>query len=70
MLHMITVTHGPDTCAAVYPDIGDKARTAFGQMEEVSKKHQVAVQGWWIDAPGHIFYMIADAPTPTSSTTL
>ena len=62
MLHMIVITHGPDTCAAVHPDLGDKARGAMVQMDEVSKKHNVVVQGWWIDAPGHIFYIVADAP--------
>ncbi len=62
MLHMVVITHGPDTCAAVHPDIGDKARNAMGQMEEVSKKHQVSIQGSWVDAPAHIFFFLADAP--------
>ena len=62
MLHMAVITHGPDTCAAVHPEAGEKARTGFGQMDEVSKKHQVTVQGAWVDPPGHVFYMLADAP--------
>ena len=62
MLHMVVITHGPDTCAAVHPDIGDKARNAFGQMEGTSKRHQVSVQETWVDAPGHVFYLMADAP--------
>ena len=62
MLHMVVVTHGPDTCAAVVPEFGDKARTAVTQMEEVSGRLGITVQGWWVDAPGHTFYLIADAP--------
>ena len=62
MLHMVIMTHTPDTCAALRPDLGEKARNAFRQMEEVSKKHQVTVKGWWGAPPGHIFYAVADAP--------
>ncbi len=59
---MVIMTHGPDTCATVDPDIGAKARNGMGQMEEASKKHDVAVQGFWVDPPAHQFYMLADAP--------
>ncbi len=62
MLHMVVITHGPDTCAAVHPDLGEQARNGFGQMEEVAKKHKISVQGMWIDAPAHVFYIVADAP--------
>ncbi len=62
MLHMVVMNHGPDTCAAVHPDVGEKARNGFGQMEEASKKHQVTIQGTWVDAPAHILYVLADAP--------
>jgi muconolactone delta-isomerase len=62
MLHMVVMTHGLDTCAAVHPASGEKARNAVEKMAEVSKKHQVTVQGAWVDAPGHVFYILADAP--------
>ena len=39
MLHMATITHGPDTCAAVHPDVGEKARKGIANMDEVAKKH-------------------------------
>ena len=35
MLHMVVFSHGPDTCAAVHPDLGDKARNGMARMEEV-----------------------------------
>ena len=62
MLHMVVFSHGPDTCPAVHPDLGDKARNGMAQMEEVSKKHEVKVEGFWGDPPGHTFYLLADAP--------
>ncbi len=62
MLHMVVLTHGPDTCAAAHAESGKMMRDAMNNMDEVSKKHGVTVQGAWIDPPGHIFYIVADAP--------
>ena len=59
---MVILTHGPDTCAAVHAEIGEKARTGMGQLAEASKKHGVTVQGFWVDPPAHQFYLLADAP--------
>jgi muconolactone delta-isomerase len=59
---MIVMTHGADTCAAVHAEAGEMARSAVSQIAEVSKTHEVDVQGWWVDPPGHVFYMLADAP--------
>ena len=59
---MVVMTHGPDTCPAVHPEAGEMARNGVSQAAEVSKKHGVAVQGWWVDSPGHVFYVLADAP--------
>ena len=62
MLHMVVISHGPDTCAAVHPASAEMARNAMDQKDAVSKKYGVTLQGGWVDAPGHIFYMLADAP--------
>ncbi|MFC1969402.1 DUF3303 domain-containing protein [Chloroflexota bacterium] len=62
MLHMIVMTHGPDTCAAVHPEAGEMARTAMDQMNDVSKKHKVEYKGGWVNPPGHVFYIVAEAP--------
>jgi len=60
MLHMVIMTHGPDACAAVHAEIGEKARSGMGQLAEASKKHLVTVQGSWVDVPAHQFYVLAD----------
>lgn len=62
MLHMVVMTHSADTCAAVHKEAGEMARNAVSQIGEVSRKHEVSMQGWWVDPPGHVFYMLADAP--------
>ena len=61
MLHIVELAHGPTTCAAVHPHIGDLARNGFAQMDEVSGKHGVSVQGAWMDPTGHITYVLADS---------
>ncbi len=62
MLHMMVATHGPDTCAAVIPDVAEIARAGFGQMGEVSKRLGITVQGAWSNMPGHVLYFLVEAP--------
>ena len=62
MLHMVVLTHGPETCAAINSASSEMARTAVAQMEDVSKKFQCFVKGAWVDPPAHTFYIVADAP--------
>jgi hypothetical protein len=62
MLHMVVATHGPETCAAVIPEIRAKAESALKRMDEVGKKLGVTVKGGWGNMPGHVMYMVCDAP--------
>ena len=62
MLHMVLLIHGPDTCAAADATYGKMARDAVDQKEVVAKKHQVTIQGTWVDPPAHVFYFLVDAP--------
>ena len=62
MLHMIVMRHGPDTCAAVHPEADELAKHAMDHMDEVSKKHQVEFKGGWVYPPGHVLYVVVDAP--------
>ena len=61
-LLLIVITHGPDTCAAVHPDLGDKARNGFGKLDAAAEKHGVKKHGGWVDAPGHEFIVLGEAP--------
>ena len=62
MLHMAVITHGPETCAAAHPQYGELARDGLGRMEAASKSLDVVVKGYWLDAPGHAFFLLLDAP--------
>ncbi|MDP6422582.1 MAG: hypothetical protein FI707_15185 [SAR202 cluster bacterium] len=59
---MAILTHGPETCAAAIAEIGDKANSALAQLEVGSEKNGVTIEGFWVDPPGHQFYLLADAP--------
>ncbi|MFC1982627.1 DUF3303 domain-containing protein [Chloroflexota bacterium] len=59
---MVVLAHGPDTCAAAHKEYGDMAREAMAHKDEASKKHGVTIQGGWVDAPAHLFYLLVDAP--------
>ena len=62
MLHVVVLTHGPDTCAAAHEEYGKMARESMNLRDEMSKKHGVTLQGAWVDAPAHTIYLLADAP--------
>lgn len=62
MLHLVVATHGPETCAAVVPELREKALSAFQRMGEVTKALGITVQGAWTNMPGHTVYFLLDAP--------
>ena len=62
MLHMVTGTHGADTCAAAHADIGEMARDGWERLDDASKELGVTLQGAWVDPPAHVFYFLFDAP--------
>ena len=62
MLHMIVMTHGAETCAAINKTSSEMLKTAMSRMDEVLKKYQCFIQGAWVDPPAHAFYIVADAP--------
>jgi muconolactone delta-isomerase len=62
MLHVVVATHSPDTCAAVVPEVRDKAMSSMKRRDEVAKKLGITLQGAWTNMPGHITYLVCDAP--------
>jgi hypothetical protein len=62
MLHMMVARHGPQTCAAVVPELRDKALLALKQRDKVAKKLGITIQGGWTNMPAHTIYFICDAP--------
>ncbi len=62
MLHMVLITHGPDTCAAAHPEIAEIMQTGMGKLDEVASRLGITVQGSWANMPAHAIYMVVDAP--------
>ncbi len=62
MLHMVVATHGPDTCAAVVPEVTKMAKVGFQQIGKAAKKLGITVQGTWTNMPAHTIYILVDAP--------
>jgi hypothetical protein len=62
MLHMATLSHGPETCAAVHAEYGALARSAADSMDAIAERHGAAIKGGWVDAPGHLWFFLVDAP--------
>ena len=57
MLHMMTATHGPDTCPAAVPEIMEMAMDGLQKMGEVAKSLDITVQGGWANMPAHVDYV-------------
>ena len=70
MLHMVVITHGPDTCPASHPENREPSRYAHENIDQVAKKLSITVHGWWVDPPAHVFYILADAPNAHAVNTL
>ena len=62
MLHMIVATHGPDTCPGSHPEIMDKVQDTVNRMDEVGGKYGATTQGAWVNPPGHVSFVLVDAP--------
>jgi hypothetical protein len=59
---MVVATHGPDTCAAVVPEVTEMAKAGFQQIGEAAKKLGITVQGVWTNMSAHTLYFLVDAP--------
>ena len=62
MLHMVIVTHGPDTCPLAVSENRQKATTLGTRLNEVMTAHGITLQGAWTNVPGHASYSVLDAP--------
>lgn len=62
MLHMVVLTHAPETCPSWRPEFAAKAHKCWTTIRETAQGHQTVVQGMWADPPGHVFFLLLDAP--------
>ncbi len=62
MLHMVLMSHGPDTCGSANPHIAEMAKSGFREMKEKAARLDVKYLGGWVDGPGHRYWLLFDAP--------
>jgi hypothetical protein len=62
MLYMAVATHSPEICPVHNKATRDKMMVDYRRMEEVGKKLNITNQGSWTFMPGHIMYLLMDAP--------
>lgn len=62
MLHMVVLTHGPETCAAADEKYGKMGRDGMSRREEAANRLGATIEGMWIDGPAHQAYFLIDAP--------
>ncbi len=62
MLHMVVVTHGPDTCAVSNPEVREIAMGGMQRMGEAAGALGATIQGVWTNMPAHVIYFLVDAP--------
>ncbi len=62
MLYMVTISHGPETCAFTSPPARDAALAMMPRMPEVTAAHGVTLQGAWAAISAHEGFILVDAP--------
>ena len=62
MLHMVVASHGAETCPAVHESTKQIAAAGLERLMAEQAPLEVTVVGCWANMPGHLLYMIIDAP--------
>jgi hypothetical protein len=62
MLYMVVANHNPESCPVHNQEIKQQGLANYKRMPEVAKKLNVTSQGSWTYMPGHLIYMLVDAP--------
>jgi hypothetical protein len=61
MLIHITATHTEDNCPGYNTELIPEVLPGLEKREEIAKKNNVKLLGFWSGAPDHVFYILVDA---------
>jgi len=61
MLLHVTATHSEDNCPGYNLELIPSVLKGLEAREEIAKRHNVKLLGFWSGAPDHVFYMLVDA---------
>lgn len=59
---MLIAEHDADSCPASHAAIRDKYLPHLGRRDDIAGQLGVKVEGGWTDMPGHLIYMVVEAP--------
>ena len=62
MLHVVVLTHGPQTCPGVDHQLAHQVMEQGARMDEVFKANGCTTQGVYVDRSNHSSWAIVDAP--------
>lgn len=61
MLHMVIVKHTAESCPGRPGN--EEIRPCLHKMDELLKTKNIKIVGRWADPPGHVNYLVLDAPS-------
>ena len=61
-LHMVVLTHSPESCGWRSEECGATFGRAFGSFRQTASSHGATVQGAWVNTAAHRHYVLIDAP--------
>lgn len=61
MLHLVTVTHGPEMCPAVSDSAKEIALPGIAALVSKATTDDITLVGSWASMPGHTLYAVVDA---------
>jgi hypothetical protein len=61
VLHLVVVTHGPETCPAVDDSAKRVASSGLKKLTDEQAGLGLSLVGGWANMPGHALYLIIEA---------
>jgi hypothetical protein len=62
MLYMVIANHNAESCPIQNQAVCKKAVAKYKNVDKVAKKLKITPKGSWAYMPGHLIYMVCDAP--------
>jgi hypothetical protein len=60
MLHMVIVKHSPESCPGRPGN--EEIIPCLNKLQELLTEREIKTVGRWADPPGHVNYLVLDAP--------
>lgn len=61
MLVHVTATHSEDNCPGFNTEMIPEVVKGLESREEIAKRHNVKLLGFWSGAPDHVFFSLVEA---------